>query len=149
MTGGGALPHEERPNKVKRQQRLALLCLDWHEAHGRPTDGLADCFCVSSVRLVPLHVWLCILRRDQQDVVTKGDQLPRPMMRARARPLRGKAGRELLDEREQILPPQPAPQYRVTFGVDAVDLKDGLGEIEADGGDGNGGLPRLMRDRPS
>jgi hypothetical protein len=58
------------------------------------------------------------------------------MMRARAGLHRDKAGLEPLEEREQILPPQPAPQHRLTFGVDAVDLKDGLGEIEADGGDG-------------
>jgi hypothetical protein len=59
------------------------------------------------------------------------------------------AGCEPLEKREQIPPPQPAPQHRATFGVDAVDLKDGLGEIEADGGDAHGGLPKLTRDRPS
>ena len=44
----------------------------------------------------------------------------------------------------RIRPPQPAPQHRATFGIDAVDLKDGLGEIEADDGDSHGWLPKLI-----
>ena len=66
------------------------------------------------------------------------------MMRAGAGLHRDNAGREPLEEREQIRPPQAAPQHRATFGIDAVDLKDGLGEIKADGGDGHGGLPKLI-----
>jgi hypothetical protein len=139
--GGGALPHQERPYAVKRQQRLALLRLDGHEAHGRSTDGLADGLSIGRVGLVPLDVRLCILRWDQSRVVTEGDQFPRPVMRARAGLHRYDTRCEPPEEREQVLPPQPALQHRAAFGVDAVDLKHGLGEIKADGGDGHGELP--------
>jgi hypothetical protein len=66
------------------------------------------------------------------------------MMRAGAGLHRDNAGREPLEERKQIRPPQPAPQHRATLGIDAVDLKDGLGEIEADDGDSHGWLPKLI-----
>jgi hypothetical protein len=39
---------------VKRQHRLALFRLDWHEAHRRSADGLADRLRVGSVSLVRL-----------------------------------------------------------------------------------------------
>ena len=66
------------------------------------------------------------------------------MMSAGAGLHRDNAGREPLEKREQVRPPQPAPQHGATFGIDAVDLKDGLGKIEADGGDGHGWLPKLI-----
>jgi hypothetical protein len=69
---------------MKRQQSLAFLVLDGDEAHVRPTDRPADRLRVGGIGLVPLHVVLCVLRRDQSHFVTKVDKLTHPAMRARA-----------------------------------------------------------------
>ena len=64
--------------------------------------------------------------------MTERDQLASPVMRARARLHPDEAGRQLFEEGEKALAPNPPLQNGVPSCVDAVDLEDRLGEIETD-----------------
>ena len=75
--------------------------------------------------------------------MTERDQFASPVMRARARLHSDEAGRQLFEESQKALPPNAPPQNGVPAGVDAVDLKDRLGEIETNGCNRHDLLPQL------
>lgn len=129
---------------MQRQYSLALPGLDGNETHVRARDCLADRFGVCEVRLVPLHIRLGVLRRDQPDVVAERYQLTGPVMRARARFHADEACRQALEECEQFAPSDAALQNGSSLRIDTVDLEDRLGEIETDGSDGHGRLLKLV-----
>lgn len=70
----------------------------------------------------------------------QGDQLPRPVMRARARLHADETGRQLFEKGKQVATPNAALQNSAPFRIDAVNLEDRLGEIETDGSDRHGWL---------
>ncbi len=55
------------------------------------------------------------------------------------------AGPEPLEEFQNLVPPQLSPQDDRTSGIDAVDLENGLGQIDADRGNlRHGWLPLVV-----
>src|SRR4051794_41379461 len=65
----------------------------------------------------------------------EADQHAGPVVRRAARLHDDRAGLLLLEERPQLAPPQLAPDLGLSELVHGVDLKDGLGGIQADHGD--------------
>jgi hypothetical protein len=64
---------------------LLVSPLDRHKAHRRTLNRLADRFRIGGIVLIALDVRLHILRRHQSHLVPKRAQLPRPVVRRRAR----------------------------------------------------------------
>src|SRR5918998_3065885 len=143
----GALPNEEITRPMQRQRGLLLDRLDRDKAHGRAGDRLADRLRIASVGLASLHVRLDVGRRHQPNLVTEADQLARPVM-ARAAGLHAdKAGRELAEERDHLRSSQSPPDDHLSRAADRVNLKDVLGQVEADGRDlHRGGSKLVLRD---
>jgi hypothetical protein len=81
-----------------------LLChrLDRNKAHVRPPDGLANRLSVGCIGLVPPHVWLNVLRRDQPDFVADTRQFTRPVVRTGAGFHADNARRQLPKEAEKL-----------------------------------------------
>ena len=69
----------------------------------------------------------------------EADQHAGPVVRRAARLHDDRAGLLLLEERPQLAPPQLAPDLGLSELVHGVDLKDGLGGIQADHGDAHRG----------
>ena len=124
---------------MQGEDALLLDALDGDEPHVRPTHGLADGLRVGRISLVAFDVGLYVLRRDQAHLVPEPDQLPRPVVGARARLHADHAGRLLREERQQIAAPQTTPENGMGGRINTVHLEDGLGEIKADREDGHGG----------
>ena len=129
------LPHQQIARPMQRQRRLLLGRLHRHEAHGWPRHRLADRLSIPCIRLAPLHIGLHVGWRHQPHLVAKLCQLARPMMRGAASFHADEAGGKLGKERQNLRPPQRLADDNVSFSVDGMDLKDALGQIEADGGD--------------
>ncbi len=98
--------------------------------HRRPLDGFADCLGIGRVVLVALDVGLNILRRHEANLMAKRPQLARPVMRRRtglhADQTRPQAGKEP----EHLTAPKPSTHHHAVNLIDAVDLKDVLGQIQ-------------------
>jgi hypothetical protein len=60
-----ALPNQQAARPMQHQHRLLLDVLDWHEPHGGPRYGFADCFRIGGIVLVTLDVGLHVGRRHQ------------------------------------------------------------------------------------
>ena len=126
--------------------QLLLDRLDRNEAHRRPGDRFADCLRIPGVGLAPLHVRFDVGRRHQSNLVAKTDQLSRPVI-ARAAGFHADQTRwKLPEERDHLSPPQSPPGdfARVAH---RVNLKDVLGQVEADSRDlHRGGSKLVLRD---
>ena len=120
---------------MQRERSLLLDRLDRDEAHRRSGDRLADRLRVPGVGLAPLHIGLDVSRRHQPNLVPESDQLPRPVM-ARAAGLHAdQARREFCEERDHLSPSERPPDNHFARAGDRVNLKDILGQVEADGRD--------------
>ena len=137
---GRPLPNQKGPDPVQDQDALLLEGLDRHEPHAWPTGGLADGLSVGCVGLVTLDVGFHVLRWDQAHFVAKPNQLPRPMVSTRARLHGDQAARLLGEEGYQRATSQLAPKHGVAGCINAMELKDGFGEVEADRDNGHDGV---------
>src|ERR1035437_7197437 len=117
---------------VQHQAALLLGSLGWHKPHVGPGDCLANGLCVSRVILLPLDVGLHIGRRHQPHGVTQCLEFARPMVRRGAGLYANQARRQLLEERQDIATLQLAADDHLAGGINAVNLKDRLGDIETD-----------------
>jgi hypothetical protein len=90
------------PHPMQHQAALLLGCFGRHEAHARPLHRLADSFGVGSIILLAFDIGLHVGRRDETHTVPQSLQLARPMMRCRARFDPNQAGRQLLEEGENV-----------------------------------------------
>src|SRR6187551_8740 len=59
-------------------------------------------------------------------------QLARPVMRRSAGLDANQAGRQLLEESQNVAPPQLTADNHLAFGISAMDLKHRLGDVETD-----------------
>jgi len=80
--------------------------------------------------LLPLNIRFHVSRRDQPNVVPESGNLTRPVVRRRAGLHPDQAGLQLREKAEHGRAPQLLLQDDGTIGVNAVKLKDGLGQID-------------------
>jgi len=93
---------------------------------------LADRFGVGPVVLLTLHIRLDVLRRHQAHRVAEPGDLSRPEMRPGARFQTDHTRRQVGEERQHRVPPQPLRHDHLALGINAVNLKHRLRQIETD-----------------
>ena len=118
-----------------------------HEPLLRPQGRFADRRRIRRIRLVAMDVRLHVRRRDLFYLVPERRDLPAPMVRARTSLHRHHARRKPAKKLQQPRPPNLANEDRLTLGVDAVNLKNALGQIEPDTRDLTEILARLAHGR--
>src|SRR5262249_2243929 len=82
--------------------------------------------------LVALDVRLHVLRWHQSHLVAKRAQLPRPVVRRRARLQANQTGRQSTKERQNLRTPKLLAQNRRSLGIDPVHLKNMLRQVKSD-----------------
>lgn len=117
---------------MAHQHRLLDFGLDRNEAHRRLGQGRADRLGVRGISLPALDEGLDIRRRDQPHLVAELRQLPRPVVRPRAGFDAGQTRAQAREEQQQLCAPQLPPDDNRPGGVDRVDLKHVLGQIQPD-----------------
>ena len=121
------------------QEGLLLRRLDGHKAHAGAGHGLTDGLRVGAIVLVGLDVWLDELRRDQAHRVAEALQLARPKVRTRAGLQADQAGRQRGEELGHLSAAQRLAEDDAPGLVNAVHVKDVLGQIDANGDSLHGG----------
>lgn len=137
----GALSNHEISCAVQREKRLLFLGFDLDEAHRGPCHGFADRFGVDRIGLAALHVGFDVHRRHQPDGMAEHRELPRPMVARCAGLNADEAGRQSLEERQHLRPSQRSVEGNLSGLGYSVDLKDVLGQVEADSGNLHGVAP--------
>ena len=119
-----------------RQAALLLWRLGRDEPHVWPGDRRADRFGVSGIVLVPLHIRLHIGRRHQAYGVAKRLEFARPMVRRGAGFNTNQARGQLLEECQNVATLELPTEDDIALRIDAMNLKNGLCDIETDCRDG-------------
>jgi hypothetical protein len=117
------------------QRRLVLNCSNAHKRHRRPRHCFTDCRRIRRVVLLPTHIGLYISGRHQPRVMAKFDQLARPMMRRAGGLKPNQARRQRGKKCQKIFALHRPGDDHAPRCVNAVDLNDGLRQIETNGGD--------------
>src|SRR5262245_38028946 len=117
---------------VEHQAALLLGSLGCNEPHIGPRDRLANGLCVCSVILLAFDVGLHVGRWHQSHGVAKCPQLARPMMRRGASLDADQAGRQLLEERQDVAPLQLMAEDHLAGSINAMYLEHRLGDVETD-----------------
>jgi hypothetical protein len=134
---------------MAHQLRLVLDAANGHEAHVRPSDRLADRRRIDRVILAAPDIRLHIRRRDQLHLMAELDQRARPMMRRTARFDSHHAWRQRCEKAQQLPAPNRLGDHQSPSGVNAMHLKDILGDVEPDDRDRRQILDRLAHGRLS
>src|SRR3954451_22807371 len=133
IDGLGALENQQVPRAEHDGCGLLVRALEGYKAHGGTLSGLADRFGIGHVVLLSLDERLDVSRRDQLHRVAKLGDLAAPVVGA-ATGLHGhRAGRERGQERQKLAAAQLLAKDHRARAVSPMELKDVLGEIEADG----------------
>src|ERR1700731_4987558 len=130
-----------------RQRRLLLRRLDRHEPHRRPGYRFANRFRIGSVGLPALYIRFYVSRRHQPHLMTELDKLARPVMRRAARLDADQASRQLSEKWQHLRPSKRPTNNDLTGCINAVDLKNALGQVEADRGNLHAGWLPFARER--
>src|SRR6516164_9542503 len=93
---------------------------------------LADRFRIGGIVLVALDVRLHVLRRHQSHLVAKRAQLPRPVVRRRARLQANQTWPQSTEERQNLRTPKLLAQNRRSLCIDPVHLKNMLRQVQSD-----------------
>jgi hypothetical protein len=126
---------QQRTSGMQGQDALLLQALGWYERHVWPGRGLADCGDVGGVVLLALlDERPDRLGRDQLHGMSKAGQHARPVMSGAARLHHDRASCLIFKEGDQLAPTQLALDLCLAGFVHGVDLKHGLGGIQADHG---------------
>src|SRR5215471_13002615 len=120
---GSALADEQRANTMQRQYALLIERLDRDKPHVRPDDGFADRLSIGCIGLVPLHVWLDVLRWDQPHGMAETGEFARPVVRSGARLHPDQTSRQLSKIRHQLVSREPPAQHSPAGIINAMDLK--------------------------
>jgi len=105
------------------------------KAHPRPCHRFADPGGVGRVILLPAHIGFDIGRRHHPRVMAKLDQLARPMMGRTAGFHTDKTLGQLGEEGQHVLAAERRGDDHPPRSVNAMNLKNMLGQIEANGRD--------------
>src|SRR3954464_2161701 len=133
VDGLGALANQQVPRAKHNGGGLLVRTLEGNKAHSGPLSGLADRFGIGHVVLLALDERLDVRRRDETDRMAELGDLAAPVVGA-ATGLHGhRAGRERGQEREELAAAQLLAKDHRARAVSPMELKDVLGEIEADG----------------
>src|SRR5215813_3934931 len=126
------LTDQEIPRPVQHQHALLLDVLDRHKSHRWPRDGLADRRCIGRVVLAALPIGLDIGRRHEPRVMPQLPELACPLMGRcaglHANAARRQIGKELKNSRST----NTLADHHRAFSIDAVNLKQILGDIQTD-----------------
>ena len=120
---------------VTHQRRLVLQRAHTDKPHRRPRHRLADCRRIRGVVLLPANIRLYISRRHHARVMAKLDQLARPVMRRPGGLKPHQATWQRSEKLQQLVAPDRFGDHDTPQSINAVDLKDVLGQIEPYGGD--------------
>jgi hypothetical protein len=101
-------------------------------ATNRRLGRLADRFGVGPIVLLTLHVRLDVLRRHQPHRMTEPGDFPRPKVRPGTRLHSHHARRQVGEERQHRVPAQTLRHNHLALGINAVNLKHRLRQIETD-----------------
>lgn len=115
---------------MRHQHGLGFFTLHRHEAHRGARYRFANRLRVGLVRLVPLHVSLHIAGLHQLDVVAEPPQFARPVMRAGTGFHTDQARWLTPEELMHLAASQLAAQLRAALGINTVQLKNRLGQID-------------------
>src|SRR6516164_1997405 len=126
------LAHQPLPATVQQHRCLLVSRLDRHKAHRRPHNRLANCFGIGGIVLIALDVRLHVLRRHQSHLVAKRAQLPRPVVRRRARLQANQTARQSTEERQNLRTPKLLAQNRRSLCIDPVHLKNMLRQVQSE-----------------
>lgn len=99
------LAHQELSRPMKHQDSLLFLALQWDEPHRRARNGFTDGSGIRHVILLPLHIWLHIVRRHQLHVVPHHREFPGPVVRRCASFNADQGGLQLREERQDFSAP--------------------------------------------
>src|SRR5262249_28110813 len=98
----------------------------------RAPNSLANRFRIGGIVFVALDVRLHVLRWHQSHLVAKRAQLPRPVVRRRARLQANQTGRQSTKERQNLRTPKLLAQNRRSLCIDPVHLKNMLRQVKSD-----------------
>src|SRR4029077_10527798 len=112
------------------QLALLLSRLHRHKTHGRAANRLTARFRDNRIRLVALDVGLDTLRRHQTDLVTKLPQLACPIVRRSTGFHTHEALRRRYEKSYHLTAAKLLPDDDLLGRVDAVNLKNVLGDIQ-------------------
>jgi len=142
--GGAMIDHSlSRP-----MQRLDVLLLDRllrDKRDVRLPCSYTDRLRVIAVILLPAHKRLYILGADHLDPMAERLKLMRPVERARAGLDDNGARTNLRQDSKELIPHHPTLQNDTTVPVDAMELKNVLGDINAEGLDCHKSSPSSCR----
>jgi hypothetical protein len=142
---------QQRAGCVQSQDPLLRHSLDRHELDVGPRGGFADRRGVGGIVLLALlDEGFDRFGGNQLHRVTKATENARPVMRGATGLHHHRAAFLLLEECDQLAPAHLALELCLSGLVDAVDLEDGLGGIQANHGNAHGGrLPCCRFQRPT
>ncbi|OHV63489.1 hypothetical protein LCM4577_32325 [Mesorhizobium sp. LCM 4577] len=129
-----SLPDQKNSAAMQHQNRLLSRCLHGNEAHVRPRHRFPNGFGIGDVIFVAFDVGLYIGRRHQTNRVPKSTDLASPVMRRctgfNANEARWKFG-EILNN---LRTAKASPDANLAFLINAMNLKNVLGQIKPDRG---------------
>ena len=117
---------------MERQDRLLIRCLDLDKPHRRPRDGFADRRRIRGIGFAALDIGLHINRRDQPYFMTQLEQFPRPVVAGAAGLDPDQARIKAFKEPQHLRASKGPIERDLTAIRDAVNLKNVLGQIQAD-----------------
>ena len=129
---GRLLTNEQMACAMEHQAALLLGRLRRDEPHVCPGHRFADCFRVGRIVLLPLDVGFYVSRRHKAHRMPKRLQFARPIMRGGAGFDTDQAGRQFLEECQNVATLQLTPDYHLALRINAVDLKNRFGNVETD-----------------
>ena len=119
-----------QPHAMQHHYALLLNRFRLDEAHRWPADRLADGLGIGGVVFLPLDIGLDVGRRHQPHVVAERQQFARPVVRGGAGLDADQAARQLGEKPQQPRAPQPLADDNLSLGVNAVHLKNRLGNVQ-------------------
>jgi hypothetical protein len=123
--------HQLRAQPVQGKNRLLLLAFDGDQSRFRLLDRRPDRPRIDCIGLVGAHEWAHRLGCQQFDLVAQAAQLSRPPVGTAARFDRHQRGTALGKERQHFIATQLNALDLAGRRIDAVQLKDTLGDIHA------------------
>src|SRR5262249_53082101 len=129
------LAHQPLPATVQKHGSLLVSRLDRHKAHRRPPNRLANrspIYRIGGIVLGALDVGLHVLRWHQSHLVPKRAQLPRPVVRRRARLQANQTWRQSTEECQNLRTPKLLAQNRRSLCINPVHLKNMLRQVQSD-----------------
>src|SRR5262249_26352900 len=103
-----------------------------HKSHRWPRDRLADCGSVVGIVFAALEIGFYVARRQQPYRVAKCLKPAAPIVRSRTRLNADEAWRQCREELQQLRSGDALADHHHPSAVHAVDLKNGLRDIETD-----------------